>query len=152
MTRCVPCRRPLPPWPWLAEVSPKRRRAQRGFSLLEVLVAFSILALSLGVLMQIFSQALRVTAFAEAYAQAIPLAQAKLNAVGHTIPLEEGVHDGSLENGLRWTVQVQPFTSTTWALEDPMLQPFRVTASVITPTARGTRRITLQTVRIETAF
>ena len=40
-------------------------RCQRGFSLLEVLVAFTILSVSLGVLLQIFSTGLRNAALTE---------------------------------------------------------------------------------------
>ena len=38
---------------------------QKGFSLLEVLVAFSILAIAMGALMQVFATGLRNTALAE---------------------------------------------------------------------------------------
>ena len=48
------------------------RRAERGFSLLEILVAFSILALSLGVFMQIFSASLRNADITRDQAQAMP--------------------------------------------------------------------------------
>uniref|UniRef100_UPI0035939C60 type IV pilus modification PilV family protein n=1 Tax=Thiocapsa sp. TaxID=2024551 RepID=UPI0035939C60 len=50
---------------------------QSGFSLLEVLVAFAILAVSLGVLMQIFSQATRTTLLSSQYSRAASLAESK---------------------------------------------------------------------------
>jgi len=64
--------------------------AQGGFSLLEVVVAFAILVLSLGLLIQIFSRALNTTVLSGDYSRAATLAQAHLNAEGIDIPLEPG--------------------------------------------------------------
>ena len=58
---------------------------QAGFSLLEVLVAFAILALSLGVLLQIFSRAMSTTAVSGSYSRAAAMAEARLAEVGVTI-------------------------------------------------------------------
>lgn len=128
------------------------RRSEQGFSLLEVLAAFSILAISLGVLMQIFSRALNVTTAGTVYSEAIPLAAAQLGAVGVSIPLEQGEFSGTQENGLRWTLRVEPFESGAWISERPSLDAFLITATVTAPTGRGERQIELRTVRVDDSF
>lgn len=143
----------------IAKLKPRRSgrragwsRTQQGFSLLEVLAAFSILAISLGVLMQIFSRALNVTTLGTVYSEAIPLAAAQLNAVGVSIPLEQGDYSGTQENGLRWTLRIEPFESSAWIAERPMLETFLITATVTAPSARGERQIELRTVRVDDSF
>lgn len=129
-----------------------RRRNQAGFSLLEVLVAFAILALSLGVLLQIFSKAMATTATSETYALAVALAEAKLNAVGSELALEEGVYTGSPELGMDWIVYVQPYQIENHALDAPPFQPYRVIAVASWPSTGGNRRVALRTIRLGQAF
>lgn len=84
-------------------------RGQAGFSLLEVLVAFAILALILGVLLQIFSgSALRAT-LAESYLKATTLAEARLNEMGREAPLVAGGLTGQTEDGFAWSLTVEPY-------------------------------------------
>jgi len=83
------------------------RPCERGFSLLEVLVALSVLALSLGVLMQIFSSAMRGVTLAEHYSKATLIAQSRLAAVGTEYPAEPGSYSGD-EGGFRWIVNLSP--------------------------------------------
>jgi general secretion pathway protein I len=104
------------------------RWRQEGFSLLEVVVAFAILALTLGVLMQIFSRALSTTAISGEYSRAATLAEARLNAVGtDLIPLEEGTYGGDPEEGITWQVFIDPYEQgeVTW---EPSLDAYVVTA------------------------
>ena len=82
---------------------------QRGFSLLEILVAFSILALSLGVLMQIFSGSLRNADVTRDQAQAVALAQSLLASAGVEATLVPGESTGVLDDRLRWLLRVSPF-------------------------------------------
>ena len=128
------------------------KRDQAGFSLLEVLVAFAILALSLGVLLQIFSKAMTTTATSETYALAVALAEARLNAVGSEIPLEEGVHTGDPEQGMDWIVYIEPYQVQDWAADDPPFQPYRVTAVASWPSSQGTRRVALRSIRLGQAL
>jgi len=89
-------------------VTPVRTK-QRGFSLLEILVAFSILALSLGVLMQIFSGSLRNADVTRDQAQAVALAQSLLASAGVEATLVAGDSAGVLDDKFRWLLRVNPF-------------------------------------------
>jgi general secretion pathway protein I len=82
---------------------------QRGFSLLEILVAFSILALSLGVLMQIFSASLRNAEVTRNQAQAVALAQSLLASAVVGATLVPGENAGVLDDKFRWVLRVSPF-------------------------------------------
>ena len=114
-------------------------RRQRGFSLLEVVVAFSILALTLGVLIQIFSRAVTTTSMSADYSRAATLAEAKLNALGLEIPLEAGSVSGETEDGFAWEVFVEPFElgEVDW---QPTLLPYQVTAVASWDDGGGRRR------------
>jgi general secretion pathway protein I len=69
-------------------------KQNQGFSLLEVLVAFAILGIALGVLLQIFSTGLQATKLSEEYTYATALAESKLATVGVEAPYVEGVEEG----------------------------------------------------------
>lgn len=86
------------------------RNGSRGFSLLEVLVAFIILALALSVLMRIFSGGTHNAALASDYSHAVLLAETKLAAVGIETPLQEGLTAGSADERFRWqtSARMQP--------------------------------------------
>ena len=131
-------------------------RRQRGFSLLEVMVAFAILAISLGVLMQIFSRASRATHVAAQYSRAASLAESRLEAVGSAIPLEEGTVSGEPENGYAWEVAIVPVDAAeltgsaggdALGFQSPV-QPYRVVATTIWEDGGKARRLTLSTLRL----
>jgi general secretion pathway protein I len=81
----------------------------RGFSLLEVLVAFVILALALGTIMRIFSQGMSRVSESDRYARAVMLAESKLAQLGADIPLEEGELSGDAEDALHWRVSLTAY-------------------------------------------
>lgn len=86
-----------------------RGRAQRGLSLIEVLVAFVVLALTLGVILQIFSGGLRNARLSDAYTRALLLAESRLEAVGSEQAVVPGETAGQLGEDLRWRVRIQPW-------------------------------------------
>lgn len=83
------------------------KRASAGFSLLEVLVAFVILALTLSVMMRIFSGGLRNAALAEDYSYAMLLAESKLAELS-VQPLE-GEAGGEFDGKYRWRSTIHPW-------------------------------------------
>jgi general secretion pathway protein I len=125
----------------------RRLRSQRGFSLLEVVVAFAILALSLGVLLQIFSGAMNATSLSGFYSRAASLAEARLASVGLEIPLEPGAVAGSTPGGLHWQVVIDRYDPGDVAWE-ATFQPHLVTAIVSWETAGGSRQVTLSSLRL----
>lgn len=89
------------------------RRPALGFTLLEVLVAFTMLAVLLGVLMQVFSDGMRNAVEGEDRARAVMLAEALLVQAGlpsadASFPPRE--EEGEFDDGrFRWRTSVQPF-------------------------------------------
>ncbi|RKT44081.1 general secretion pathway protein I [Thiocapsa rosea] len=129
-----------------------QRRRQSGFSLLEVLVAFAILSVSLGVLMQIFSQAMRTTLVSSQYSRAASLAESKLNAVGTAIPLEEGSVSGDPEGGIAWEITILPVTLGEEFGAEPPATPYRINATALWEDGSQVRSLTLSTLRLGERF
>ncbi|HEY7550098.1 MAG TPA: hypothetical protein VH913_11350 [Hyphomicrobiaceae bacterium] len=84
-------------------------RSEGGFAILEMLVALAIVALALGVLLAVLTDGIRRQGRAERLASAVLDAQSLLARVGADAPLRAGVTGGTLANGLRWQLRVEPY-------------------------------------------
>lgn len=85
------------------------RRRQQGFTLIEIVVAFAIMAVGLGLAMQIATSALRQTRQAAEHTQAALNAQSLLDIAGVGERLQEGSESGEFEDGSRWELDVSPY-------------------------------------------
>lgn len=86
--------------------APGMTAAQAGFTLIEALVAFAVLALILTVLFGSLSRLLTGGRRAEVLREALQLAQARLDGLGIVEPLVPGESSGHFQNGFDWRLRV----------------------------------------------
>jgi general secretion pathway protein I len=82
-------------------------RRQRGFTLIEVVVAFVLLALVLSAGFEVFTTGMRRAIDLEERSQALAVAQSTLAGAGSVVPLKAGTASGQTEDGkYRWTLSI----------------------------------------------
>lgn len=89
-----------------------RQQRSRGFTLLEVLVAFAILSLTLLVVFRIYSTGFRSIAAADWKLQAVEIAKSKLAGIGIETPLAPGIISGTADGGYAWQLSVSPYVAS----------------------------------------
>jgi general secretion pathway protein I len=135
---------------------PAARSRVAGFSLLEVLVAFVILALVGTALFRLFSGALNNASAADDYSRAVLVAESALAEAASTQPLREATQQGTVDDGrIEWTTRVTAYApqgvnpDTERASDAMNLRLFKVSAEVAFPAQNGGRHtLTLATTRI----
>lgn len=128
-------------------------RQQRGYSLIEVIVAFALLALALTLLLGTLSGATRQVRWSNDAGRAALHAQSLLDQVGVGEPLAPGQRDGVFDDGrYRWTLSTTPWT-------DPAVPPavavdpaaprlFELALSVQWGDGRTGETLTMRTLRL----
>ncbi len=86
--------------------SPSTTDRRRGFTLLEVLVAFAVLAVALGVAFEIFATGLRGARSADALTRAVLIAESRLARIGVETELTPGESEGETDDGTRWRIEI----------------------------------------------
>ena len=85
-------------------------RHARGYTLLEVVIAFGVLALALTLLLGILTNSSRQVRWSGDAGRAALLAESLLDGFELEGPLREGRRDGELEDGrYRWELEVRPW-------------------------------------------
>lgn len=87
---------------------PTRAGREAGFTILEVLAAFVLLAVTLAAILQVFSAGLRDAQLADEYARAVIIARSNLAAYTAAERLEEGMSSGN-EQGYAWTLSAAAY-------------------------------------------
>ncbi len=104
---------------------------QQGFSLLELLIAFSILALSLSILLKIFSSGVNTAIVAEEYTTAVQIAESLMARAGVESPLRIGQISGQENEDYHWLVETSPYQFNPEGLELPtQVEFFKVDVTV----------------------
>ena len=125
-----------------------RHGRQRGFSLLEVLVAFAILSVSLGVLLQVFATGLRNAGMADDYTQATLYAESILTAYGREAPLNEGAREGAINDQFSWRGTVSAYADGMPDFEKTRVRAYRISVEVFWRGLAQTRSVILETLRL----
>jgi general secretion pathway protein I len=111
--------------------------SRRGFTLIEVIVAFAVLALALAIVLGTLSNAARQVRWSEDAGRAALHAQSLLDDVGVATTLVPGRSEGVLEDGrYRWTLRVEPW-------RDPVPRDEAATPQSVDPAAPRLLRLAL---------
>jgi prepilin-type N-terminal cleavage/methylation domain-containing protein len=78
----------------------------RGFTLIEIVVAMAILGIGLIVIIELFSGSLRLGRTSEEYTKAVGLARMKLEEMTLREDLKESEEEGEFDKDFRWQVGV----------------------------------------------
>jgi general secretion pathway protein I len=132
------------------------KRAQRGYTLLEVIVAFALLAMALTLLLGILSGAARQVRVSSDAGRAALYAQSLMDQVGVGERLAAGQRDGEFEQGrYRWQLRVAPWRdAAVVATGQPMTvgapELFEITLAMQWGEGPG-QRLQLRTLRVAAA-
>lgn len=80
-----------------------------GFTLLEVLLAFVVFALSFAIVLEIVAGSVRSANRARGDSEAALLAQSLMDMVGMDIPLEDTLISGEAPGGYAWELSISPY-------------------------------------------
>lgn len=121
----------------------------KGFSLIEVLVAFVVMGLVVGTLLSLFGSSLRSVALSDEYSFAVQIAESRLAALGNAIKVEDGnVNGDEPGTGYHWTVRMSPIELSEQREKLPLpLQLYRVDVVVNWQSGDNNREFHLSSLR-----
>ncbi len=129
----------------------KASRAQRriaGFTLIEIVIALTIAALSITALARIFTSSVIITDRAGGITLATLIAQSKLAQAGTAFPLEDGSQSGEdLDGRYRWQLTIVPYEVIRLESVDaptavaPLAQPLEMKRITVTVTYDDPARV-----------
>jgi general secretion pathway protein I len=123
-----------------------------GFTLIETLVAFAILALAMSQLLAAAGGGAQNDSRADFLLRAMRLGQSQLAALGVDGPIQQGETSGRYDDGLYWSLKVEPHRTLKSPTGDSVVASFwtRLTISRPTPQSAPRENLTLTTLKIVT--
>jgi general secretion pathway protein I len=97
--------------------------AERGFTLLEVLIAFAITALALALLFRAASGGLLSVETSGRYEEAVARARSHMSALSRDAALAAGTSEGDDGGGYRWHLAVTPVATAQTHATGPIAGP-----------------------------
>lgn len=127
-----------------------KKLERNGFTLVEALVAFAILALVMSELLEGVSGAVRNDDRAEFLLRAARLGRSQLDALGVSSPIAVGETAGYYDGGLPWTLSIQPLRPTASSATLPRIAAFWARVTIHRPGARrdGTDTLSLTALKL----
>jgi general secretion pathway protein I len=128
------------------------RAASGGFTLLEVLLAVMILAITVTVLLLQFSVALRASTTSQEVTRATLYAKLKIEELKMTDELTESAQTGSFADGYEWATSVVPYTHEATPEDEQAyaklhVETFQLESTVKWRVGERTREVTLTTLK-----
>ena len=132
----------------------KINQHRRGFTLLEVLIAFIILGLSTGVILSVFSSLPTKAQHAANERAATMSAQSLLALIGSEWPLEPGLKTGELHDGTKWSLTIKPYMQDippdqSHDVFSPVTKLFLVTIETTAPSKWDPTTVSITTMRLK---
>jgi prepilin-type N-terminal cleavage/methylation domain-containing protein len=125
-----------------------RFRSSRGFTLLEIVVAMTIVGLGVVTLLEVFSSGLRLGARSQDRTEVITQGRQVMDQFLAGRTLAEGTEQGIIGENGRWKLQVQPVRSAEelslgndWELKE-------IALDIIVAESSSERRVELRTLRL----
>ena len=125
-----------------------RFRSSRGFTLLEIVVAMTIVGLGVVTLLEVFSSGLRLGTRSQDRTEVITQGRQVMDQFLAGRTLAEGTEQGIIGENGRWKLQVQPVRSAEelslgndWELKE-------IALDIIVPESSSERRVELRTLRL----
>jgi general secretion pathway protein I len=129
---------------------------QRGFTLVEVVVAMAVLGISLVLIIELFSGGLRLARASEEYTIAGQLARQKMEEITLNNQFKEGVEEGEFDVTYRWQVEMKKIDLLLFSKEtdyEPPIDLYQIQVRIIWKSGskeRITRIETFKAVKPET--
>lgn len=127
-------------------------RRPRGFTLLEVLIAFAIVAISLAAMMRAAGFGVAAVHHSDRYEEALTRARSHLAGLAAGFENLSGPGQGDDGNGYEWRLDIRPFTVPQEATTGPPPRPtpmlYRVTVTISWVDGGGTRAVRLTSDRL----
>ncbi len=129
------------------------RRSSKGFTLLEVMLAFVIFALSFATVLEIMAGSMRSVRRASDDTQVALFAQSIMDLVGTEIPIEEGQFNGTGMDRYQWRLDIYLYAAsdedirTQELAEMSGIELYRVDLDIDWETGRRQRDLHFSTIR-----
>lgn len=126
------------------------RRRVGGFSLLEVIAAILLLAITFAALMQVAGGSIRLTQNASAHSEAAMWASSLLDSSFVLDPLHSGTTEGRFDSRYHWRMQVTPWTAAGASDTSGPLRLYRLDLTVLWGRAPREQSAHFSTLRVMT--
>jgi len=120
----------------------------QGFTLFEILVALAILAISLTVILQLFSGGLRSVRVSDRHSQAVFRAKEKMEQILLEDPPSVGKQEGKFDDGYTWRSRIGRIEPPEEEEQKLPFDVYEITVEVAWHEGTGETQLALQTTRL----
>ena len=124
-------------------------QADGGFTLLEILVAISIMAICLTVILQLFSGGLKAGRLSDDYTKGVFHAREIMEEILLSDALAEGLSEGRFNDSYAWTAEVMRVEQTEEEESKLPLDTFIIKVHVTWGETERKKRFELETIKVQ---